>query len=196
MNIDYKLILGTVSAFGGLVFFVPYIRDILKKKTQPHLYTWLIWIFTQSISVYGMVKGAAGVGALGMVLGTIVVYFIFFLSIRYGTKNITKIDTALLVLALLSVGILLTTKNVLAATILATITDVVGYIPSIRKTYQEPWSETLATWTGFTVLNILAILAIRNYNALSLTYICAITTANIVIALVCALRRRKVLKPL
>lgn len=195
MNIDVKLILGTISAFGGLVFFVPYIRDILKKKTQPHLYTWLIWMFTQTISVYGMVKGGAGIGSLGLVMATVVVYFIFFLSIRYGTKNITKLDTILFSLALISVAILVITKNVLAATVLATTTDVIGYVPSIRKSFAEPWSETVSTWFGFFVLNLLAIAAIRSYNALSLTYITAITIGNLVIALVCVIRRRKIPKP-
>jgi hypothetical protein len=196
MPIDYKFILGIISAFGGLFFFFPYIRDIFKKKTRPHLYTWLIWIFTQSISVYGMVKGGAGIGSFGLVIATVVVYFTFFLSIRFGTKNITKIDTVLLVLALIAVAILVFTKNVLFATILATATDTIGYIPSIRKSYYEPWSETVSTWLGFTFFNFLAIAALRQYNALTLMYLTAITAANMTIALVCILRRRKVPRPL
>lgn len=195
MNIDWKFILGIISAFGGLFFFFPYIRDIFKKKTQPHLYTWLIWIFTQSISVYGMVKGGAGIGSFGLVIGTILVYFIFLLSIRFGTKNITRIDTTLLILALISVVILFGTKNILAATILATTTDVIGYIPTIRKSYHEPWSETASMWVAFTVFNLFAIAAIRDYNALTLTYVTAITVANATMAIVCTTRRWKIPKP-
>lgn len=67
--------------------------------------------------------------------------------------------------------------------------DFLGYIPSFRKTFKTPWSETMSTWMLAALSNIFAIVALQEYNALTLTYIITITLANLFMFLICLLRR-------
>jgi hypothetical protein len=73
--------------------------------------------------------------------------------------------------------------------------DVIGYVPSFRKSYQEPWSETLTSWVLFSASNLFAILALKEYNLLTVTYLAATMSANIALFLMCYWRRRFVPKP-
>lgn len=73
--------------------------------------------------------------------------------------------------------------------------DVLGYIPSFRKSYHEPWSETLISWIAFVASDVFALFALNQYNLLTVTYISAIIIANFSLFLFCLMRRNLVPKP-
>lgn len=194
MNI--KIILTTIATVVGVVAFFPYLRDIIRLKTKPHAYTWLIWAITQTTAVAGILHGGGGWGSLNLIIGTFFVICIFLFSLKYGSKNITKGDSIILTIALCAVLAWWKLDNPVLAVIMVSIIDVLGYIPSFRKSYQEPWSETLISWVLFSISNILAVLALSEYNLLTVTYLAAITLANLSIFLLCFLRRFFIPKPL
>ena len=192
---DVKIILTVIATAIGVVAFFPYLRDTFSLKTKPHAYTWLIWAITQGTAVFGIWYGGGGWGALNLTIGTLFVIVVFLFSIKYGTKNITKSDTAILVAALSAIIIWWRLDQPLISVIMVSMIDVIGYIPSFRKSYQEPWSETLISWILFSASNIFAILALEEYNLLTVTYLAAITSANIALFLLCFFRRKFVPKP-
>ena len=192
---DVKIILTVIATAIGVVAFFPYLRDTFSLKTKPHAYTWLIWAITQGTAVFGIWHGGGGWGALNLTIGTLFVIVVFLFSIKYGTKNITKNDTAILIAALSVIIVWWRLDQPLISVIMVSVIDVIGYVPSFRKSYQEPWSETLISWILFSASNIFAILALKEYNLLTVTYLAAITSANIALFLICFFRRKFVPKP-
>ncbi|MFA6252035.1 MAG: hypothetical protein WCX74_01405 [Candidatus Paceibacterota bacterium] len=193
---DIKIIFSVIATFIGVIAFIPYLKDIFSLKTKPHIYTWLIWILTQGTAVVGILYGGGDWGALNLIVGLFFLIIVLFFSLRYGTKNITKGDTIILVLALIAVLIWWQLKQPLISVFMVSVIDTIGYFPSFRKSYQEPWSETLITWFLFAMSNIFAVLALKEYNLLTLTYLASITIANCALFLICYFRRRFVPKPL
>lgn len=60
-QIDIKIILAIISTVVAIALaFVPYLRDIFRRKTKPHTYTWLIWTITQGTAVAGLWYGGGG----------------------------------------------------------------------------------------------------------------------------------------
>ena len=192
---DYKIISIILATIIGTASFVPYLKDIFKKKTKPHLYTWLVWSITQGTAVAGIIYGGGGIGAIELIIGTILVFLVFLFSLKYGSKNITKADTFVLFAALLAILVWWKLKNPLTAIFIVSLIDLLGCIPSFRKTFIEPWSETVLTWFGFALSNCFAILALHEYNFLTLTYITSLTIANLGLGILCLIRRPFVLKP-
>lgn len=190
-----KLIFALVSTVIGTIAFLPYLRDMFRRKTQPHSYTWLVWAITQGTAVAGIWHGGGGIGGLEFVVGTILVFVVFLFSLKYGTKNITKSDTIVLVAALLAVLAWWQLKNPFLAVLMVCIIDVLGYIPSYRKSYEEPWSETLFTWVAFVIGNGFALLALEKHNFLTMGYIISISVANLILVGLCLIRRRFIQKP-
>ncbi len=174
----------------GLVSFYAYVQAIFQLKTKPHIYTWLIWAVTQTIAVVGMYRGGAGIGGLGFVFGVVFIYIIFLLSFKFGTKNITFGDSISLALAVCCLVVWWQFDNLLYAVLLATLIDVFGYVPTLRKSYEEPGSEHTATWVGFSLACFLALISLEQYNLLSALYIGMNFVLNTAVAVICVARRR------
>lgn len=188
-NMNLKIVFSIIATVIGVVAFLSYFRDIFLLKTKPHVYTWLIWSITQGTGVLGILYGGGSWGALNLAVGTIFVVFIFLFSLKYGTKNITMSDTVILIAALCAILVWWQLHQPLISVIMVSVIDVIGYVPSFRKTYREPWSETMMSWILFAASNIFAILALREYNLLTLTYLIAITLANVSLFAICFFRR-------
>ena len=132
---------------------------------------------------------------MSLTVGFFCVVAVFFFSLKYGTKNVTKSDTIILVVALSAIFVWWQLHQPLLAIIIVSIIDVLGYIPSVRKSYAEPWSETLVSWFAFALSDVFALLALKEFNFLTATYLIAITAANIGLFLFCLVRRSFVYKP-
>lgn len=191
---DIKLLFAIIASlliiFGGNV---PYLISIFKGKTKPHIYTWLIWTITYGIALLGLIYGKGGWGVLSLSIGMFFVFVIFVACFKYGTKNITKLDTVILVGALLAIVVWFQLHNPLLAVFMVTIIDFVGYIPSFRKTFYEPWTENVTAWTISTFAGLLIMLSLNEYNFLTLTYLVATEFANLILIGIC-LTRRSVIK--
>ncbi|HSX42025.1 MAG TPA: hypothetical protein VLE93_01605 [Candidatus Saccharimonadales bacterium] len=191
-----KLVFAIISTLLGLAGFGPYFWDIFHKKTTPHIYTWLIWCLTQGTATLGLLKGGGGFGAIALSVGTFFVFLIFLLCFRYGTKNITRNDTIVLTAALIAVVMYWFLHLPLIAVLMVSAIDGAGYIPTWRKTFEEPWSETLWTWGIFSIANIFALFALKQFNLLTATYLITITAANIIVLLIGYTRRNKANRPI
>ena len=184
-----SLSLSLFATLLSVVAFFPYLRDMFLRKTTPHLYTWLIWGITQGTAVFGMIAGGGAVASISFAVATVLVLFVCICSLWYGTKHITRPDTVLLFVALGAIALWWFLDNPLLSVILVTVVDLIGYVPSIKKAYKEPQSETLSTWVLFSVSNVFAVLALSEFNFLTLTYITAVTIGNIAIVGVLTYRR-------
>lgn len=188
--ISIKFIFATIAIILMLSAFIPYIADIFKNKTKPHIYTWIIWLITQGTATVGLLLGNGGWGTLTLLIGTLYCLFIVLLSIKFGTKNITIFDTIILIGAIIAILIWWQLNNPLLAIFMVSLIDIIGYVPSYRKTYREPWTETLGSWEISILVNIFSILALSQYNLLTLTYLIAIMIANIIMVVICLVRRK------
>jgi hypothetical protein len=74
--------------------------------------------------------------------------------------------------------------------------DFLGYIPSFRKSFREPWSETLISWIAFAVSDIFALLALKEDSLLTTTYLTMIAVVNTLFFIFCLIRRSFVVKPI
>ncbi len=188
--IDLKIVLGIISALISSYGFYFYIKDTLSGKTQPHLYTWLIWILTQGTATAAMLYGGAGIGSIAYVTGTVFILLIFCFSFKYGTKNITTSDTVALIAAIIAIVVWWQLNNPVLALLMVCFIDAIGYVPTIRKSWQEPLSESLSTWIIFNVGNIFSILSLREYNFLTLAYLLTTFTFNFLVIFACLYKRK------
>jgi hypothetical protein len=189
---EYKIIFSLLASILGTVSFFPYIRDVLKDSTRPHVITWMIWAITQGTATAGIIYGHGKWGALELAIGTLLILVIFVLSIRRGTKDITYSDYFILFLCLVALSLWILFNQPVSSILLITIIDLFGLIPTLRKTYNDPHSETLFTWLGFALSNTLAIAALQEYNSLTLLYLSTTAVADFIVFLLCWTRRKRV----
>lgn len=189
---NLKLILSILAGLVAIISFAPYFLDIIHKKTKPHAYTWLIWTITQGTALTGLWLGVGGWGFISLFIGTGLIFIIFLLSLKYGTRNITKGDTITLIAALIAILIWWQLHNPFLAVLMVSIIDFLGYIPSFRKTFKNPWTETPIFWMLSPLSYIITILALDKYNFLTLAYLITVTIADTTLLAICLLRRKSV----
>jgi hypothetical protein len=172
---DFKIIFAGVSSIVGIACFSPYLRDIFRGTTKPHIYTWFIWATLQAIVAAAMWSSGAGVAIASSVIGAVLCSFIFALSFSYGTKNITRFDTICLFGALITLAAYLLFHDPLFSVIAATLTDIIGTLPTVRKAYKEPQTETASTHILSGVSGAFALAAIANFTLTTSLYLFAVT---------------------
>lgn len=187
----YARILSSViaSILIGVGYF-SYFEDIFAKKSKPHLYTWLVWGITQGTAAVALWHGGGGLGVVSLSIGTFLVCMIFLLSFKYGTKNITRFDTLVLILALFAIFVWQKLDNPLMAVFMVSAIDALGYIPTFRKTFANPWSETTLFWATMIFVDILAMFSNSQYNFLTMTYLMTLMVLNFVVLMICVYRRK------
>jgi hypothetical protein len=188
---DYKLIISLISVILVFVGYGPYIASILRRQTTPHTFTFLVWSIASSITWGLQVYGGAGVGAWITFFVTATCIFIFILCLKYGEKEITKLDVAFLILAFLSLFLWLVVKQPFWSIFLAVLTDILGFGPTFRKAWDKPHTEKLFTWGVAAFRHAFGIMALEQFNLLTLLYPVAWSGANLVFFMAIAVRRRQ-----
>ena len=193
---DVKLVFALIGTALTIAAYFPYLRGIYLGDTKPHAYTWLIWCLTVGTATAGMLVGGSGLFAAGpFIIGTILVFCVFLLSLKFGTRNITVSDTVVLLLALSAIIIWWQLDSPLLGVLMATGIDAFGYAPTYRKLWHEPWSERVSAWVLFAVSPAFAILALHEYNVLTVLYAAMTVLANLILIGIALIRRQYISKP-
>lgn len=186
-----KEVVGILAVILTFVGYIPYIRDTLAGKTKPHAYTWLIWSFISGVAFALQVSDKGGVGTFVTLAAAVVCFFIFCLSLRKGTKDITRSDTIFLCLSLVATGVWLFAEQPVISIILLSLIDILGFLPTIRKSWNKPHEETLESYILNTFRFCLAIFALQRYTIITVLYPIIWVVANGLFSLMLIIRRKK-----
>ena len=188
MNI--KDIIGVIAVVLTFIGYAPYIRDIFKGTTKPHIFSWFTWILTTGL-VYAL-QATSGPGAWVTLSLVILMSFITIVSFKRGYKDIKKIDIIFFLLAILALPLWLIIKQPVLSIILLTAIDVAGFIPTIRKSWNAPHTETLSFYIITAFRHALSIFALEQFSIVTALYPIAWVFANALFAVILIVRRRKI----
>ena len=96
--------------------------------------------------------------------------FIAFISYKYGKRDIRKIDIFFFIVALLAIPVWLILDQALFSTIIVTGIGILAFAPTIRKTWIHPYSETVSTYCITTFRHVLTLLALSQYNIITVIF--------------------------
>lgn len=155
----------------AVVAYVPYLIDMFKGRNKPHLYTWISIFLVTAVVAYIQLVGGAGIGAIPTILGVVVDGVILFYCFRFGTKDVVFGDKVCLAISLLGVvSYAFFSKQPVVSLTIVTVAEIVSFIPTFRKTKNDPYSESLTSYYLLMVKVILILLALQNYNILTVSY--------------------------
>lgn len=192
---ETKTLLMIVAILFALLAYINYFRDIFRGKTKPHAFTWLVWCTMSTVAFFSQVSDGGGVGTWVLAFTAIVDLIIFTLAIYKGKTDITNLDWFCLMGAFLGVSLFTFNNDPPMSLIIISAVDIIGFIPTVRKSLIRPYEETVVTF-GFTSLKyFFAIMALENYTFITVYYpsVVALMNALFVILL---LEMRERIKPL
>ncbi|MEK7201764.1 MAG: hypothetical protein AAB737_03965 [Patescibacteria group bacterium] len=142
-------LLGIVSGVFLISGYVPYIYEVIKKKTIPNRASWFIWALSTTIILFGVHETGTNEAIWVPVADALGCIGIFLLSLRLGVGGWSPTDRISLAISVASLIILFFTRDAFVALLMNLGIYVSGYIPTIRKATIDPTSESMVAWSLF-----------------------------------------------
>jgi hypothetical protein len=182
-------IFGLIAVGISTASCVNYIVSILRGRTKPHAFTWVIWGLIQAIVFVAQWRQGAGAGAWTTGSSTLFCFSIFVLSLFKGEKSITRSDWVAFLCGLAIIPFWRLTHNALLAVLLAIVIDAFAYYPTVRKSWIRPHQENIFMYASDDVRWVFAFLAMSDTSAITLVYPIFCMIANTSLSLMIFVRR-------
>ena len=176
----------TVAVAGGVlaaVAIIPYIADIIKGKTKPNIVSWLTWTLLLAIGTAGAFAAhdpRTAFLTMGDLVGTGITLI---LGLKFdGLCQLGAVAGLILWFTLSSpaVGI-----------IAVVIVDLIGLLPTLKHSWDNPEEETWQTFGVLTLASGLTLASLTRFNVSSLSYPIYLLAANTSVTIAVIYRRLK-----
>jgi hypothetical protein len=124
----------------------PYFLDILRKKTKPQRATWLIFTVLGLIAFISQLQLGATWSLVFLGLDTLGSLSVLILAIPYGVGGFNLLDRYAMGVATAGVLVAILAGKPIIALLGVMAADLAGAVPTIRKAYLAPESETTLSW--------------------------------------------------
>jgi hypothetical protein len=162
--------LGAIAGILSIGGFIPYWWAIWQGKTRPNRATWCIWTIVGIIIAFSYRASGAESTIWVPITYAIGPFCTALLSFKFGEDSWAKLDT--ICLLGVAIGLILWVmyrSPVLTLGINIGI-DFLGALPTIRKSFREPYSEDLFSWLLFWLANTINMLAIDRWEIQIVVY--------------------------
>lgn len=190
-----KTLLGIVPLVLAIPSYIDYLYGVYKGKTTPLMYSWLIWAILAGISYAAQVSTGAGPGAWNTGFTAFACFAVFIAAMKYGDRRLSKIDSALLVVAFFAIIARLLVGNYTIAILLTTVAALIGFTLTIKKAYRHPHHENPVTFSINSLRSLISLFALSSISFVTLFYPLCMTLANFaVVAVIVAQTRNRASK--
>ena len=162
MSIYY--VLGFLSAIFFTIAYIPYIVSVIQGKTKPHPFSWLLWGLIGILSLYFYIHVGAHETLPFAYCGAVFPFVIFLFSIKYWKGGFSQFDYLVLALSLVSIILYLIFHSATVSLSMSILADMFAFMPTLRKTYLDPSSESLSSWGLFLTSYFLSVFAISKWT--------------------------------
>lgn len=181
----------TLSSILIIVSAIPYLLDIIHKKTKPRIVSWFNW------GILGSVAGAAAL-ADGQIPAAVISFAsaigamtVVVLGFYYGDRRFEKIDIFCQVGAIVGLGLWFTRRSPLVAIAVITLVDLIAALPTYKHIWQKPDEETPLTFVLSSVASLLTVITITSLALSGIIFPVYLLLANTCTAGLIIYRRRK-----
>lgn len=179
-----KILLAIIATILACLGNISYLRDVFKGSVKPHPYTWFIWSIVSLTTFFGGLAKGAGIGALptGVSEGFTLIIFLFSLKslIQGKAGRIRKVDHYFLAIALIGLIPWALTKDPTISVVIVVLIDVIAFIPTLQKTWQNPETEQPTLYATNTLRHVLTLFSLGSYNVATMFHSIAMICTNTV----------------
>jgi hypothetical protein len=191
-DIDYHSLLGAAASIIGFIGYIPYYRDVLRRTTRPHPFTYGIWALLSTITLAAQLAKGAGPGAWVTAVPAVTCAGIAILAVFYGdNRMVVATDWILLAGALCAIVTWRLTYAPLYAVIISTLASACAFVPTFRKSYSKPGEETALSYSIGALRSCVAIPALLSFNLATLLPLLYNIAANVSFVTMLLVRRHK-----
>ena len=191
---NWKELMGILSVLLFCGSYIPYFYSIWRGITKPHPYSWTAWGLLLGLIYFIQVSEKGGPGAWGIAAVALLQLAVAAVGWwRRADIEIMSLDVVAFTGAGVAMLLWLGADNPLAAVILIAAIDVLGYVPTFRKTLVAPYSENLLAYAIGAAAMLASLFGLTTLNATTVTEPIAFLIMQMLFVTVIAARRRKLI---
>lgn len=177
------------------IAFIPYLRSIFAGTTRPHVFSWVVWGTNTSVAFFATLSAGGGAGAWAVGFSAAITLAVAVLAWqRRADVHITRADWLFFVAGLAAIPLWFVASDPLWAIVVVTGVELLGFAPTIRKSWHQPWSEPIGFLAILIVRNALVIAALAQLSLTTVLFPAAMAAACLLLIGVLAGRRRALAK--
>lgn len=182
-------LVGKVAGALSFLAYVPYVISTVKGKTRPNRATWIIWTAV-GVSLLASYAAAGARETVWVTVANLAAFLmVLILSFKYGEGGWTVFDGFCLFGAGLGFALWWWFDSPLPTLYSGLFIDWIGALPTLRKSWVDPYSEDLLSWILFLTANALNLLALRVWNLEMASYPLYMVGITLVMVVILAFRR-------
>lgn len=180
-----------VGIFINLIGYFWYLKNIISGRTKPNLVSWFIWSLAPFVGVFFQIKAGAGLSFLpvlmsGMISLSVIIFSLFK---KNGYWKINNFDITCGLVSLVAFFLYVATHNLSVSILFAITSDALAYIPTIKKSWNFPETETGLMYVTGIISNILGLLIIKIWIFPIYSFSISIILCNLIV-LFCIYRKK------
>ncbi len=182
--LDWHAAFGIIAGIIQVSAVVPYVRDMLHGTTRPNIVSWALWTLVQLIVIAAVLSVGTSWSVIILFAMTFNTGLITILGLLgYGYKQYSWVDWSCLALAILAIVLWQITNQPLFALVLLIFADIVIAIPTVAKTYRDPFSETSSSWLLIAIAAALSVISAKEFIASNIIFQAYLVVINLFICL-------------
>lgn len=190
----YKQLLGGLAVCLGLAAYFIYISSTLENKTKPHAFSWLLWTLTTAVVFTAQLMKGGGAGSWSTGFTCLVCFAIGIISLFKYDRAYTLTDVLFIGVALLALLPWFLTKNPTISVVIIASIDVLGYGPTLRKSYYYPDEEKAISFGLNSIKHFVSFLALQHYVIDTWIYPASQIFMNSLVVVLILVRRKQLAK--
>lgn len=173
-----------------MLAYLPYLHAIARRRIRPHAFSWVIWSATTGVVFAAQVQAGAGIGAWPTGLSALLTMAVAVLALAgRGERGVTRTDAGFLVSAGAALLLWYWTADPLAAVVILTAVDALGFGPTLRKSWHRPYEEHLGFFGLVAASNVLVLLALERFTLTTALFPVAVGSGCVTLLAVVGWRR-------
>lgn len=160
-----KEMLGDIATLLTFVAFGPYVIAALRGKVRPHVFSWVIWTLTTVVVFFAQLQADGGEGAWSIGWGGAITAGVAVIAfMKKSDLSVHASDWFFFATALGSLPLWYLTANPMLSVILLTGIDLLGFGPTLRSAWRNPYQEQITFYALYVVRNVFSFAALESYS--------------------------------
>jgi hypothetical protein len=162
INENWIYVGSAIGAAGAAV----YLRDTLRGTTKPNRVTWLLWAVAPLLAAGVEFKEGVGLRTLPTFMVGFMPLLIFIGSFHNAASvwKVRRMDYACGAVSVVGTVVWLVTQNGVLAISAAIAADFLAGVPTLMKSWTDPQTETVYTYTGALISMIVLLLTVDHWT--------------------------------
>ena len=185
---EFGLLAGLILIISNL----PYIYSTLRGRTRPNRVSWWIWAFIGIVLFATYQQSGARENQWVLILMILTPLLIALLSLRYGVGGASRLDLVSIVGCLIALALWAVSGSAIVGLAFSILADAIAGLPTVWKSWQQPYSENLLKWSLTLLAFFLNLFAIEEWTPFQVSYPLYLLLLALVIVIAIVLGRRRV----